>query len=89
MVRALSFNGLENAQLIVGINGGTHANPAFAEDTIYCWSEVLDKIDLNVRNIAALRLRSVGAKEKNHNKKIKSDDGRYLPTTVLDFDYDD
>ena len=87
LVRALSFNGLENAQIIVGINSGTHANPAFAEDTIYCWSEVLDKIDLNVRNIAALRLRSVGTKKKNHNMKVKSDDGRYLPTVVLDFDY--
>ena len=87
LVRALSFNGLENAQMIVGINGGTHANPAFAEDTIYCWSEVLDKIDLNERNIAALRLRSVGTKEKNHNMKVKNDDGRYLPNVVLDFDY--
>ena len=87
LVRALSFNGLENAQMIVGINGGTHANPAFAEDTIYCWSEVLDKIDLNKRNIAALRLRSVGTKEKNHDMKEKNDDGRYLPNVVLDFDY--
>ena len=87
LVRALSFNGLENAQMIVGINGGTHANPAFAEDTIYCWSEVLDKIDLNERNIAALRLRSVGTKKKNHNMKVKNDDGRYLPDVVLDFDY--
>ena len=87
LVRALSFNGLENAQVIVGINGGTHANPVFAEDTIYCWSEVLDKIDLNVRNIAALRLRSVGTKEKNHKMKLRSDDGKYLPTIVLDFDY--
>ena len=87
LVRALSFNGLENAQMIVGINGGTHANPAFAEDTIYCWSEVLDKIDLSERNLAALRLRSVGTKEKNHNMKVKNDDGRYLPNVVLDFDY--
>ena len=87
LVRALSFNGLENAQLIVGINAGTHANPAFAEDTIYCWTEVLDKIDLNVRNLAALRLRSVGTKEKNQSMKVKSDDGRYLPAVVLDFDY--
>ena len=87
LVRALSFNGLENAQMIVGINGGTHANPAFSEDTIYCWSEVLDKIDLNKRNIAALRLRSVGTKKKNHNMKVKNDDERYLPDVVLDFDY--
>ena len=87
LVRALSFNGLENAQMIVGINGGTHANPAFAEDTIYCWSEVLDKIKSNEQNNSALRLRSVGTKEKNHNMKVKNDDGRYLPNVVLDFDY--
>ena len=87
LVRALSFNGLENAQMILGINGGTHANPVFAEDTIYCWTEVLDKVDLNVRNIAALRLRSVGTKEKSSGMKTKDDKGRYFPNIVLDFDY--
>ncbi|MDC3090276.1 MaoC family dehydratase [Paracoccaceae bacterium] len=87
LVRALSFNGLENAQMIIGINGGTHANPVFAEDTIYCWTEVLDKVDLNFRNIAALRLRSVGTKGKNPGMKIKDNEGRYLPNIVLDFDY--
>ena len=87
LVRALSFNGLENAQMILGINGGTHANPVFAEDTIYCWTEVLDKVDLNVRNIAALRLRSVGTKEESSGMKIKDYKGRYLPNIVLDFDY--
>ena len=87
LVRALSFNGLENAQMIIGINGGTHANPVFANDTIYCWSEVLDKIDLNIRNIAALRLRTVGAKDKNHSMIVTSGDGKYLPYIVLDFDY--
>jgi len=30
MARALSFNGLANAQIIVGLNGGAHANPCFA-----------------------------------------------------------
>ena len=73
--------------MIIGINGGTHANPVFANDTIYCWSEVLDKIDLNIRNIAALRLRTVGAKDKNHGMIVMSGDGKYLPSIVLDFDY--
>ena len=73
--------------MISGINSGTHANPVFAEDTIYCWTEVLDKVDLNVRNIAALRLRSVGTKEESSGMKIKDDKGRYLPNIVLDFDY--
>ena len=42
MARALSFNGLANAQMIVGLNGGAHANPCLAGDTIRAWSEVLD-----------------------------------------------
>ena len=45
MARALSFNGLANAQLIAAINGGAHVAPAFAGDTIYAWSEVLDKAE--------------------------------------------
>jgi 2-methylfumaryl-CoA hydratase len=47
----------------------------------------LDKVDLNVRNIAALRLRSVGTKDKSSGMKIKDDKGRYFPNIVLDFDY--
>ena len=43
MARALSFNGLANAQLIAAINGGAHVAPAFAGDTVYAWSEVLDQ----------------------------------------------
>jgi 2-methylfumaryl-CoA hydratase len=42
MARALSFNGLANAQCIVAINAGSHANPCFAGDTVRAWSEVLD-----------------------------------------------
>ena len=34
MARALSFNGLANAQMVVGLNGGAHANPCLAGDTI-------------------------------------------------------
>ena len=47
----------------------------------------MDKVDINVRNIAALRLRSVGTKDKSSGMKIKDDKGRYLPNIVLDFDY--
>ena len=36
LCRALSYDGLENAFAIAAINGGTHANPTFAGDTIYC-----------------------------------------------------
>ena len=33
LARALSFNGLANAQLVAAINGGSHVAPAFAGDT--------------------------------------------------------
>ncbi|MEL6283196.1 MAG: MaoC family dehydratase, partial [Pseudomonadota bacterium] len=45
LARALSFNGLANAQMIAAINAGAHANPCFAGDTVYAWSEVLDKAE--------------------------------------------
>ena len=43
LARALSFNGLENAFHIAAINAGRHVSPAFAGDTVYAYSEVLDK----------------------------------------------
>src|SRR4029077_947415 len=44
--RGLAFNGLENAGLMLAINGGRHVNPYFAGSTIFAWSQVLDKADL-------------------------------------------
>ena len=34
LARTLSFNGLANAQFIVALNAGSHANPCFAGDTV-------------------------------------------------------
>ncbi len=62
MARALSFNGLANAQLIVAINGGAHTSPAFAGDTVYAWSEVLDKAETSAPGVGALRLRLVATR---------------------------
>ncbi len=45
LARALSFNGLANAQMIAGLNAGAHANPCFAGDTVRAWSEVLLDLD--------------------------------------------
>ena len=87
LVRALSFNGLENAQILFAINGGTHVNPVFAEDTIYAWSEVLEKFDFASRNVTAVRLRSVGSKVRDKKMLLKDKEGKYLPHIVLDFDY--
>ncbi|MBI2242203.1 MAG: MaoC family dehydratase [Magnetospirillum gryphiswaldense] len=90
LARALSFNGLGNAFKIAAINGGRHVNPTFAGDTIYAWSEVLEKIELPGRtDIGALRLRLVALKNRSaHDFTLKSEDGKgFDPAVVLDFDY--
>jgi 2-methylfumaryl-CoA hydratase len=85
LARALAFNGLANAQLMLAINGGRHVNPLFAGDTLYAWSEVLAKEDLG--SAGALRLRLVAAKKPCANFPAKNDANEYDPDVVLDFDY--
>lgn len=87
MARALSFNGLANAQMIVGLNGGAHANPCFAGDTIRAWSEVLDKADTDAPGVGAVRLRLVAVKHGAPEFALKGEDGKYLPEVMLDLDY--
>ncbi len=88
MARALSFNGLGNAQLIAGINGGSHAAPCFAGDTVYAWSEVLDKAETANPTVGALRLRLVAVKNAPSGEMaLRGDDGKYAPGVVLDLDY--
>jgi 2-methylfumaryl-CoA hydratase len=86
MARALSFNGLANAQMIAGINAGAHANPCHSGDTIKCWSEVLDKAATDAPGVGALRLRLVATKGGNPFQ-LKAEDGKYLPEVLLDLDY--
>ncbi len=86
MARALSFNGLANAQMIVGINAGAHANPCFAGDTVRAWSEVLDKAEIS-DSIGALRLRLVAVKGAAGTFPLRGEDGKYLPEVLLDLDY--
>ncbi len=86
MARALSFNGLANAQMIVGLNSGAHANPCFAGDTIKAWSEVLDKADTDAPGVGAIRLRLVATKG-GAPFALRGEDGKYLPDVLLDLDY--
>ena len=86
MARTLSFNGLANAQMIVGLNGGAHANPCYSGDTIKAWSEVLDKAETGVPGVGALRLRLVATKG-GEPFTLKGEDGKYLPHVMLDLDY--
>lgn len=87
--RALSFNGLANAFKVAAINGGRHVAPCFAGDTIYAWSEVLDKAPLPGRtDLGALRLRTIGLKDRTPaDFPFKTADGKYDPSVVLDLDY--
>ena len=89
LARSLSFNGLANAFKLVAINGGRHVAPTFAGDTVYAWSEVLDRTPLPGRDDAgALRLRLVATKDRACTDfPYKSDEDRYDPSVVLDFDY--
>jgi len=87
--RTLSYEGLENALAILAINAGTHANPCFAGDTIYTFTEVLDRWELpNRTDAGALRLRMVGIKNATPAEvtEIKPA-GSYHPNVVLDLDY--
>ena len=87
IARALSFNGLANAAETLAINGGTHTGPLFAGDTLYAWSEVLDKAELS-DTVGALRLRLVAVKDQAPGDfALRGPDGKYAPGVCLDFDY--
>lgn len=89
LARALSCNGLANAFKIAAINGGRHVNPSFAGDTVYAWSEVLEKITLPGRqDVGALRLRTIATKDQPCDGFPGSDaTGKYPDCVVLDLDY--
>jgi 2-methylfumaryl-CoA hydratase len=85
LARALSFNGLANAQMMVALNAGAHANPCFAGDTVRAWSEVLDRAETSAPGVGAIRLRLVATKGRAGD--LRAPDGKYLPEVLLDLDY--
>jgi 2-methylfumaryl-CoA hydratase len=85
LARALSFNGLANAQLIVALNAGAHANPCFAGDTVRAWSEVLDRAETAEPSVGALRLRLVATRGQAGD--LRDAEGKYRPEVLLDLDY--
>ena len=89
LARSLSFNGLANALTIAAINGGTHANPVFAGDTIYAWSEVVAKLALPGRtDFGALRMRTLATKDEPcNNFPDRNAEGKFEPAVVLELDY--
>lgn len=87
LARALSFNGLANAQLVAAINAGAHVAPAFACDTVHAWSEVLDTAIVDAPGVGALRLRLVATKGRDESMTLRGDDGKYADGVLLDLDY--
>src|SRR5581483_3168084 len=94
VAHAISFDGLENAVGIAAWNGGSHTNPTFAGDTLFAWTDVLERMDLGRDDLGGLRLRLVAVKNVDPNRedvplKLAGDDGRerYNPAVVLDLDY--
>jgi 2-methylfumaryl-CoA hydratase len=89
LARAISFNGLGNAVTIAAINGGRHVNPLFAGDTVFAWSQVLDKQRVADRkDCALLRLRLVATKNLPcAAHPDKNADGQFPDDIILDFDY--
>lgn len=86
MARALSFNGLANAQMITAINGGAHTAPAHADDTIHAWSEVLEVAETAHPSVGALRLRLVATRGHDPSMTLRKDDGKYADGVLLDLD---
>jgi 2-methylfumaryl-CoA hydratase len=93
LCRALAYDGLENVLSILAINAGTHVAAIVAGDTLYAYSEVLDKWKLPGRtDVAALRLRLVGLKNTAPSSVERTPiekDGvpSYHLGVVLDLDY--
>jgi 2-methylfumaryl-CoA hydratase len=89
LARALSFNGLANGFRVAAFNAGSHVAPTFGGDTIYAWSEVLERASLPARrDIGALRVRTIAAKDCPCGSwPGKGADGKYHPAVVLDLDY--
>jgi len=89
LARSLSFNGLANAFAIAAINGGAHTAPAFAGDTVYAWSEVLERYELPGRSdLGALRLRTIATKDRPcADFPYRDEAGAYDRAVLLDLDY--
>lgn len=90
---ALAYDGLENMLGIAAINAGTHVAPTLAGDTLYAYSDVLDKWKLpGRRDVGALRLRLVGLKNTPPSEvpAVAADrnaGAEHHPSVVLDLDY--
>ncbi|KWR90574.1 MaoC family dehydratase [Cupriavidus sp. IDO] len=91
LCKALAYDGLENGLSILAINGGSHVNPTHAGDTIACATTVLEKVDLGLEHVGALRLRMIAIKNASAASIVFPAAGEGKPAhpsnVVLDLDY--
>ncbi len=95
VAHALSHDGLENVLGMAAWNGGSHTNPTFAGDTLFAFTEVLDRVQIGRDDLGALRLRLVALKNVDPSSEeisVKVRDEvtrreRYHQNVVLDLDY--
>ena len=88
LARVLSFNGFANAFHVAAINGGRHVAPLFAGETVFAWSEVLDRQELPGRNdVGALRLRTIATKDRPCADYPWKQGEEYDPAVILELDY--
>ena len=89
LARALSFNGLANAFHITAINGGRHVGPCHAGETIYAWSEILEKAMIPGRSdIGALRVRLTATKNRScADHPLFTPTGAYADGVLLELDW--
>jgi 2-methylfumaryl-CoA hydratase len=88
LARALSFNGLANAFHIAAINAGKHIAPLFAGGTVFAWSEVLAKSDVQGRSdVGALRIRTRATRDLPCKDFPINEGSVENPGIVLDLDY--
>ena len=88
LARAISCNGLANAFRVAAINSGRHAAPSFAGNTIYAWSEILDRMDIPGRgDVGALRLRTLASKDDQEARYPDRNSKEFPENIVLDLDY--
>ena len=88
LCRSLSYFGLENAFAIAAIHGGTHENPMFGNDTLYCRHVVLGREEIPRRtDVGALRLRMLGVKDAPLATFVMPGSDEKHPAVVLDLEY--
>ncbi len=66
---ALAMNGLEAGVAMLAWNGGAHTNPSFAGDTIYAFTDVLEKAELPGRGAGALRVKLSAVKNVDPSRE--------------------